>query len=147
REGDPSVEDDPSTEDNSFAEDNFLSPARKRFQKDFVSGPNIMQYRYRLEPMVSCRGIIIESKAGGLKKTSEVHPAYDSLHYILLHPRGEDWTYKKYKKWPRPGQTSAGPHGDSYDGGNDDGQLEMDVDGGNDRARKSREYAKLKEFY
>ncbi|KAF9895497.1 hypothetical protein BX616_009557, partial [Lobosporangium transversale] len=51
RKDDPSVEDDPSTEDNSFAEDNFLSPARKRFQQDFVSGPNIMQYRYRLEPM------------------------------------------------------------------------------------------------
>ncbi|ORZ08266.1 hypothetical protein BCR41DRAFT_399329 [Lobosporangium transversale] len=95
---------------------------------------------------VSQQGIIIESRASGLKKTSEVHPAHESLHNNLLHPKGEDWTYKKYKKWPRPGQTSAGPHGDSYDG-SENGQLEVDVGEGDGRARKSREYAKLEEFY
>ncbi|KAF9913798.1 hypothetical protein BX616_009564, partial [Lobosporangium transversale] len=48
RKGDSSVEDD------FFAENNFLSLARKRFQQDSVSGPNIMHYRHRVEPMVSC---------------------------------------------------------------------------------------------
>lgn len=36
------------------------------------------------------RDIILRLKGGGLRRISNLHPAYLSLHYVLFFPRGED---------------------------------------------------------
>ena len=36
------------------------------------------------------RDIILRLKGGGLQRISHLHPAYSTLHYVLLFPHGED---------------------------------------------------------
>jgi hypothetical protein len=36
------------------------------------------------------RDIVIRLQGGGLKRISQLHPSYSSLHYVLLFPHGED---------------------------------------------------------
>ena len=36
------------------------------------------------------RDIVLRLKGGGLQRISYLHPAYASLHYVLLFPHGED---------------------------------------------------------
>ena len=36
------------------------------------------------------RDIILQPYEGGLQRISEIHPAYTSLHYILMFPKDKD---------------------------------------------------------
>lgn len=38
---------------------------------------------------VSSRDIVVHTRDGGLKFLSEMHRAYDALHFVLMHPYGE----------------------------------------------------------
>ena len=44
---------------------------------------------------VASRGIVLHEHTGGLQRITESHCAYDSLHYVLLFPLGENGWHLK----------------------------------------------------
>ena len=42
---------------------------------------------------VANRDIVLHAYGGGIKRITETHCAYDSLHYVLLFPQGDDGWY------------------------------------------------------
>ena len=39
---------------------------------------------------VASRNIVLHARSCGLNRITEIHRAYDALHYVILFPLGED---------------------------------------------------------
>ena len=90
------------------------------------------------------RDIIVEGRDGRLKRTGELHWAYDPLHYVLLFPRGE-------KGWsPKAVRLIRNDHAVDADNAGADDVSDADSDREeNDQPRQSsrRPFVSARQFY
>ena len=55
------------------------------------------------------RDIILRLSGGGLRRISQLHPSYSTLHYVLLFPHGEDGWHPTIPAQVLPGARSRSP--------------------------------------
>jgi hypothetical protein len=55
------------------------------------------------------RDIILRLRGGGLRRISQLHPSYSSLHYVLLFPHGEDGWHPAIPTHIIPGRRQRSP--------------------------------------
>ena len=83
---------------------------RRRRQYDLPSTSEIAVLLPDDTMDLGTRDIIIEGRNSELKRVYDTSPDYDYLHYVLIHPLGDQgWTHRFYEKRSRPADTILQP--------------------------------------